>query len=136
MRRDVRSGQGLVQPLLPYLKDRVLAVGSPLPLVLRPEPLVVPPFSVKLPLLEEATVPNGGAGVAYLSDPLDDVGGLAMNVVSFVLKVVRQSKSIHSGIGMRPNSRYLLRCFTHMSVVSPSKSGRLLARFANGSVAD
>lgn len=91
--------------LLPYLKERVLAVGSPLPLVLRPEPLVVPPFPVTLPLLEEAAVPAGGAGAACLSDPLDDVGALSKNVVSFVLEVVGQSRSIQRDTGMRPHSR-------------------------------
>lgn len=63
-------------------------MGSPLPRVLRPEPLVVPPLLGTLPLLEEAAVLGAGAGVAYLSDPLDDVGGLSKNVVSFVLNVV------------------------------------------------
>ena len=91
--------------LLPYLKERVLAVGSPLPLVLRPEPLVVPPFPATLPLLEEAAVPAGGAGAACLSDPLDDVGALSKNVVSFVLEVVGQSRSIQRDTGMRPHSR-------------------------------
>ncbi len=89
----------------PYLKERFLAVGSPLPLVFRPEPRVVPLLPATLPLLEEVAVPGGGTRVADLSDPFDDVGGLSKNIVSFVLGVVRLSRSVHRGIGMPPHSR-------------------------------
>lgn len=87
----------------PYLKERVLAVGSPLPLVFRPEPRVVPLLPATLP--EEVVVPGGGTRVADLSDPFDDVGRLSKNIVSFALGVVRLSRSVHRGIGMPPHSR-------------------------------
>lgn len=74
----------------------------------------MPPLPTKLPLLEEAAVPVAGAGVAYLSDPFDDVGGLSKTVVSFVLQVVGQSKSNQKRI------EEALRYFTDMNVVSPS----------------
>ena len=69
-----------------YFKGRVLAVGSPLPLILRPEALVVPPLPATFPRLDDAAVPGLDAEVACLSEPFDDDGALSRKVVSVVLQ--------------------------------------------------
>lgn len=79
------------------MKARILAVGTPLPLAPRPNPLTVPPLPAAVPLLGGSAGRNAGAGVAYFGVVFEDVGGLSTNEVSLVLQSHGLSKPTQQG---------------------------------------